>query len=53
VNGVKGSKKLSIQRQCISLDESERIVRLRFDIDADNLESGKAVSDGGPASAAE
>ncbi len=43
----------TIKRERVRLNEPERIIRLRLDIDADNIKSGSAVSDSGTASATE
>jgi hypothetical protein len=42
-----------MQLEGIGLDESERIVRLHLNIHADHIESGAAVPNTSPSSAAE
>ena len=53
VNGVKRSNELRVECKRVSLNELKRIMRLRINIHADNLESCSAVTDTRTASATE
>jgi hypothetical protein len=51
VYGVKGFQKVHWQLEGVSLDKFKREVRLWFNVHANDLESGAAISNGDPASA--
>ena len=53
VHGVERFEELAIQRQGIRLDELERVVRLRRDVDTHNLEARTRVPQRGTSSTAE
>jgi len=53
VNGVKCCYERRVKGKSIRLDELKWIVWLRFNIDANNLESRSGVTDASPAGATE
>ena len=53
MNCVERGYEFTIKRERVRLNEPERIIRLRLNIDTDNLRSGSAVSDSGAAGATE
>jgi hypothetical protein len=53
MNRVEGRYKVMAQRQRIRLDEFKRVMRLRVDIDAHDIESGPLIADTRAARAAE
>ena len=48
MDGVKGGDETPFQREGVRLDEGEGIVRLRVNINSNNLESSAAVPSRGP-----
>jgi len=51
VNGIKRGDEFRIELKSIRLNELKRIIRLGFNINADNLEPGATIPNPGTASA--
>jgi hypothetical protein len=53
MDGVEFATMLAAELQCVRLVELKRVVRLRFDVHAHNLEPGPVVAHPSPASTTE